>query len=75
WQQDRDRVPLPGKVAGGVLNSHDLSRVVWVRREFTAGRYVLWCGMPILQTAEKADSAAAHATHDQAGMVKEFVVD
>lgn len=58
---------------GGVLDTHDLSRVVWYRRDFTVGRYVFWCDMPMIQKGI-VTGAAAHATHAQAGMVLEFDV-
>jgi hypothetical protein len=65
----------PGIVAGGTMDSHDISRVTWVRRNFTPGHYVLWCDMPMIQNPSPADSLAAHVTHADAGMFKEFVVD
>jgi hypothetical protein len=60
---------------GGALDHHDLSRVVWFRRNFTMGHYVFWCDMPMIQSGtEAAAGAAAHVTHAQAGMVLEFEV-
>ncbi len=60
---------------GGVLDHHDLSRVVWFRRNFTMGHYVFWCDMPMIQSGKEAEAgAAAHVTHAQAGMVLEFDV-
>ncbi len=60
---------------GGALDSHDLSRVVWLRRTFTVGHYVLWCGMPMMQSGNEAEmGASADVTHAHAGMVLEFEV-
>ena len=60
---------------GGVLDKHDLSSPVWMRRGFTVGHYVLWCDMPMIQKGKKSDAgSAAHATHGEAGMVMEFDV-
>jgi hypothetical protein len=46
-----------------------------VRRSFTPGRYVFWCDMPMVQSATPTDTTAAHVTHADAGMVKEFTID
>jgi hypothetical protein len=74
WYHDQEG-PLRAIALGGVLDSHDLSRVVWLRRTFEAGHYVLWCDMPMIQSGNDADAgAAADVTHDQAGMVLEFEV-
>jgi hypothetical protein len=74
WQDKREGPP-PATLVGGVLDSHDISRVVWLRRDFTMGRYVLWCGMPMIQTGKESDAgAAADVTHAHAGMIMEFEV-
>lgn len=75
WFKNQERDPLPGTIAGGCMDSHDLKRVSWVKRRFEPGRYVLWCDMPMIQSAEKADSNAARVTHADAGMFQEFTVD
>jgi len=75
WFRDQERDPLPGTIASGCMDSHDLKSVSWVRRTFEPGRYVLWCDMPMIQSAEKADSNAARVTHADAGMFKEVTVD
>ncbi len=75
WFRNQERDPLPGTIAAGCMDSHDLTRVSWVRHTFEPGRYVLWCDMPMIQSAEKADPDAAHVTHADAGMFKEVTVD
>ncbi len=65
----------PGILAGGSMDSHDLKRETWVRRNFTPGRYVLWCDMPMIQSSEKQAPDAPHVTHADAGMVQEVTVD
>jgi hypothetical protein len=75
WFKNQERDPLPGTIAGGCMDSHDIKRVVWMRRTFTPGRYVFYCDMPMVQTAEKADSTAPRVTHADAGMVAEVTVD
>jgi hypothetical protein len=50
---------------GGALDSHDLSRVVLLRKKFTPGRYVLHCEMPITNSK---------LTHTDVGMVREIEI-
>ncbi|MEO7323746.1 MAG: hypothetical protein ABIW82_02860 [Dokdonella sp.] len=61
----------PSDAMGGLLDSHDLHRVSWLRRNFRPGLYVLHCEMPM-------DSAATAGkvgmTHADVGMVREFLV-
>jgi hypothetical protein len=47
------------------MDSHDITRVVWLRREFVPGRYVLLCQMPVANSDLK---------HDDMGMVREFEI-
>ena len=75
WFKSQERNPVPGMVSGGCMDSHDLKRVIWVKRSFTPGRYVFWCDMPMVQSATPTDTTAAHVTHADAGMVKEFTID
>jgi hypothetical protein len=76
WYANRDAAPAPATAMCGVLDSHDLARVVWLRRNFTAGKYVLYCGMPMIQSGNEAEhGAAANATHAQAGMIQEIIVE
>ena len=74
WFVDQD-MPVPGLIAGGTMDSHDLERVTWVKRTFTPGRYLLWCDMPMIQNSEPADPHAHRVTHADAGMFKEFEVE
>lgn len=60
-RNDEGQTPLPAVAVGGVLDSHDISRVVWLRREFAPGRYVLLCRMPV-------DNS--ELSHDDMGMVR-----
>jgi hypothetical protein len=72
WRKnENDPGPAPADALGGVLDSHDLSRVVWVRRNFVPGRYLLHCAMP-LTTGAAAD---AHKSHADLGMVREIEVE
>jgi len=65
WQ-DADKVgSAPADPVGGVLDSHDLSRVVSLRVDLEPGRYVLWCNM---------DGPTEDLSHARAGMRHEFVV-
>jgi hypothetical protein len=75
WYKNQEG-PLHATAISGVLDTHDLSRVVWLRQTFEPGRYVFWCDMPMIQSGNEADAgAAADVTHDQAGMVLEFEVE
>jgi hypothetical protein len=75
WFKHNQRDPLPGTIAGGCMDSHDLKRVTWVKRSFAPGRYVFWCDMPMIQSDAPADTTAPHVSHAEAGMVKEFAID
>jgi hypothetical protein len=56
---------------GDALDSHDLKHKVWLRHNFTPGRYVLHCEMPM---SADAKAGSAYATHADAGMVMEFQI-
>jgi len=73
WFENQE-LPAPGTFLGGCLDSHDLKRVVWTRRTFPRGHFLLWCDMPMIQTAQ-GDTTAAHVNHSDAGMVKELTID
>jgi hypothetical protein len=76
WYPNRAKAPPVATAMGGVLDSHEIPSVVWLRRDFTVGRYILWCGMPMVQSGKDSDAgAAAHVAHSDAGMVMEFEVD
>ena len=65
WRKERGQTPLPAVALGGALDNHDLRRVVWLRREFAPGRYVLLCQMPVANSELK---------HDDMGMVREIEI-
>ena len=65
WRKEEGHRPAPAEALGGALDSHDLSRVVWLRKNFTPGRYVLHCEMPITNTK---------LTHADVGMVRELEI-
>ena len=65
WRKERGATPLPGVALSGAMDSHDITRVVWLRREFVPGRYVLLCQMPVANTDLK---------HDDMGMIREFEI-
>ena len=62
----RESGGAPARALGGVLDSHDIHRVVWVRRRLSPGRYALHCGMP---TNVAVPSKGTHVTHADLGMV------
>ena len=68
WRKEKHGAPAPADAMGGVLDSHDLSRVVWLRRNFSAGRYVLHCEMPV------TTDASGKLTHADVGMVREIEI-
>ena len=65
WRKQHENGPAPAEALGGALDSHDIKRVVWLRKEFVPGRYVLHCEMPITNTK---------LTHDDVGMVREIEI-
>jgi len=72
WRDQRNPVAAAPAVAlGGVLDSHDLARPVWIRRTFTPGRYVLLCQMPMNMSAK---AGTAFTNHADAGMVHSFEI-
>jgi hypothetical protein len=62
----------PVDALGGALDSHDIKRVVWLRKRFTPGRYVLHCAVPITTTSE---TTTKEITHADLGMVQEFEIE
>ena len=69
WRR-QDGVGVPPAIAlGGMLDSHDLTHQVWLRRDFTPGRYALHCEMPL---STEAKAGTSYATHADAGMVMSF---
>jgi hypothetical protein len=71
WRKDNGRSAAPFDAMGGVLDSHDLKRVVWMRRNFTPGRYILHCEMPLVTNAEPTNQEITHA---DLGMVREIEI-
>ncbi len=69
WYAGGRKTPPPATALGGVLDSHDSGREVWIRREFVPGRYVAWCNMDM-----PAEPNVHTATHADVGMVLEFTV-
>ncbi|HEY3520320.1 MAG TPA: hypothetical protein VGK80_04685 [Rhodanobacteraceae bacterium] len=72
WRKHDDN-GMPTEIAdamGGLLDSHDIRRVSWLRRDFRPGRYLLHCEMPM----DQAVTGKLEVTHADAGMMREFVV-
>ena len=69
WRKQNGAGVAPATALGGMLDSHDLSHQVWLRKDFVPGRYVLGCEMPI---SADAKSGTDYATHADAGMVLAF---
>jgi hypothetical protein len=65
WRKQHEGGSSPAEALGGALDSHDIKRVVWLRKQFTPGRYVLHCEMPVANTK---------LTHDDLGMVREIEI-
>ena len=65
WRKENENSPSPAEALGGALDSHDISRVVWLRKEFVPGRYVLHCEMPVTNTK---------LNHADVGMVREIEI-
>jgi hypothetical protein len=71
WRKQDGVGVAPAVALGGVLDSHDLSHQVWLRRNFAPGRYVLHCEMPM---SADAQAGTHYATHADAGMVMAFEI-
>jgi hypothetical protein len=72
WYQDDDlEGPAPAIALGGILDSHSIANVVYIRRNFVPGQYVLQCAMPMSTDAKSGDE---HASHADAGMITTFEV-
>jgi len=72
WRKQNDD-GMPTNIAdamGGLLDSHDIRRVSWLRRDFRPGRYLLHCEMPV----DQAVTGKLEVTHADVGMMREFVV-
>jgi hypothetical protein len=73
WRKDNKPGVAPADALGGALDSHDISRVVWLRKTFVPGRYVLHCEMPV-STGPQVMSGQ-EVTHDDLGRVQEFEIE
>jgi hypothetical protein len=71
WRKDDHRGASPVDAMGGVLDSHNLRRVVWLRRNFTSGHYVLHCEMPLITDSKPTNPEVTHA---DLGMVREIEI-
>lgn len=71
WQKQKGAGPAPADALGGALDSHDIKRVVWLRKNFKPGHYVLHCEMPL---TTDASAPKTNLTHADLGMVKEFEI-
>ena len=58
----------PADAMGGVLDSHDIHRVTWLRRRFDPGNYVFFCEMPM------PGDAGSTLTHADVGMSLEIKI-
>ena len=65
WRKEHEDGPAPAEALGGALDSHDIRKMVWLRKEFVPGRYVLHCEMPVTNTK---------LTHADVGMVREIEI-
>jgi hypothetical protein len=65
WRKEHENGLSPAEALGGALDSHNIKNVVWLRKEFVPGRYVLHCEMPITNTK---------LTHDDVGMLREIEI-
>lgn len=71
WYKDDLGEPAPADAFGGVLDSSDMSHVVWLRHNFTPGQYVFHCAVPMSTSAKSGDHTPVHA---DMGMVMAFEV-
>jgi hypothetical protein len=65
WRKQQENNPSPVEALGGPLDSHDIKRMVWLRKEFAPGHYVFDCEMPVTNTK---------LTHADVGMVREIEI-
>ncbi len=72
WRKHPSDSSAPADAMGGVLDNHDIKRVVWMRRNFKPGRYVLHCEMPQVTNAEPTNQETTHA---DLGMVREIEIE
>ena len=71
WAKEDHPVPAPADALGGALDNHDIKRVVWLRKNFSPGRYAFHCEMPLTTDAA---ASSKNTTHADLGMVREFEI-
>ena len=71
WYKQEQQGTPPGHAVTGVLDNHDISRVVTLKNELTAGHYIFWCTMPM---SSAPDAPHVNVSHADAGMVREVVI-
>jgi hypothetical protein len=71
WRKEDRPGPAPADALGGALDSHDIRRVVWLRQNFSPGRYAFHCEMPLTTGASATNESTTHA---DLGMVREFEI-
>lgn len=71
WRKEDEGGPAQADAMGGMLDSHDIHRVGWLRKNFTPGRYVLHCAMQVTADAHSGDQKITHA---DVGMVREIEI-
>lgn len=72
WRKANGRGEPPVEALGGALDSHDIKHVVWLRRDFSPGCYVLHCEMPV---ATDSQTTNQEITHADVGMVREIRIE
>jgi hypothetical protein len=65
WRKQQGHGPALAEALGGALDSHDITRVVWLQKKFMPGHYVLHCEIPVTNT---------ELTHADVGMVREIEI-
>jgi hypothetical protein len=71
WRKHNVGGPAPADAMGGALDSHDIRRVTWLRKNFIPGRYILHCEMPVMTNGEVTNREITHA---DLGMVREIEI-
>ena len=71
WRKDSGPGPAPFDSLGGALDNHDIHRVVWLRRNFSPGRYLFHCEMPLTANSQTTNQ---ELTHQDLGMLREIEV-
>jgi hypothetical protein len=71
WRKEDEGGPAQADAMGGMLDSSDIHRVGWLRKNFTPGRYVLHCAMPVTTAPQMTNQEITHA---DVGMVQEIEI-